>query len=74
MRKLEHILARRIFLKIESLKESPHIFVSRLAGDNGYKLRVGDYRVILDIEESKREIFVRLVDHRSVVYKKLRRN
>jgi mRNA interferase RelE/StbE len=39
-------------LKIESTRSDPHRFVVRLVGRTEYKLRVGDYRVIADIEEN----------------------
>jgi mRNA interferase RelE/StbE len=36
--------------------------------ENLRRLRVGDYRVIYGIEESKRKITIELVRHRSIVY------
>lgn len=37
----------------------------------GYKLRVGDHRVIIDIDWNAKTIFVLLVGHRKKIYKKV---
>ena len=47
----------------------PHRFFVRLVGRTEYKLRVGDYRVIADIEENRRVIVVRSLGHRRNIYK-----
>ena len=62
-------LAKRIIQKIESTKSDPHRFFVRLVGRTEYKLRVGDYRVIADIEENRRVIIVRSLGHRRNIYK-----
>ncbi len=36
-----------------------------------YKLRVGDYHVIIDVDLKNEVLFVLLVDHRKKVYKRL---
>tara|TARA_Y100000310_G_C20357716_1_gene657486 strand:+ start:632 stop:757 length:126 start_codon:yes stop_codon:yes gene_type:complete len=40
-----------------------------LVGDKAYRLRVGDYRVIADIDNGKLIILVLKVLHRKKVYK-----
>lgn len=45
-------------------------FVKRLKGFNLYALRVGDYRVIMSIENKLLVIFVLDVVHGSVIYRK----
>ena len=69
LRGLEVPVAKRIILKIESTRSDPHRFFVRLVGRTEYKLRVGDYRVIADIEENRRVIVVRSLGHRKNVYK-----
>ena len=69
LRGLEVPVAKRIILKIESIRSDPHRFFVRLVGRTEYKLRVGDYRVIADIEENRRVIVVRSLGHRKNVYK-----
>ncbi len=45
---LETKLKERIFNKIRSTKEHPFHFFERLVGKEEYKLRVGDYRIIVN--------------------------
>jgi mRNA interferase RelE/StbE len=45
------------------------MFVKKLKGFDLYRLRVGDYRVIMSIEKKKIIIFVLDVGHRSVIYR-----
>ena len=66
---MEIPLAKRIIQKIESTRSDPHRFFVRLVGRTEYKLRVGDYRVIADIEENRRVIVVRSLGHRRNIYK-----
>lgn len=53
-----------------STKSEPHHFFERLVGRNDYKLRIGDYRVIADINDSSKRIEITLIGHRKKVYKK----
>ena len=69
LRGLDGTTAKRIVLKIESTRNNPHRFFVRLVGRTEYKLRVGDYRVIADIEENKKLIIVRSLGHRRNIYK-----
>lgn len=71
--KLEKLLKERIFKKIESTKENPLHFFERLAERNDYKLRIGDYRVIADIDNNNKRIQVTLISHRKNVYDKLKK-
>ena len=64
-------LRQRIFEKTSAAKENPMHFFERLEGRQDYKLRVGDYRVIADINHNLKRIEVTLIDHRKKVYKKL---
>lgn len=60
---------KRIYNKIISTKNNPFHFFERLKGRADYKLRVGDYRVIADI--NKKTINITLIGHRRNVYKKV---
>ena len=51
-------VAKRIIQKIENTRSDPHRVFVRLVGRTEYKLRVGDYRVIADIEENRRVIVI----------------
>ena len=58
----------RIVKKVESIVGNPARFVERLVGRSEYKLRIGDYRAILDIDERQKVIFVRSIGHRRNIY------
>jgi len=68
LKKLDRTVARRIFDKVGELRETPHRFVRKLANSPYYRLRVGDYRVILDIQETVLRILVLKVGHRKSIY------
>lgn len=61
----------RITAKVESIKENPFDHVKHLVGIPLYSLRVGDYRVIMDIKTNQMLIFVIKAGHRKKVYNEL---
>jgi mRNA interferase RelE/StbE len=71
LEKLEKKIRKRIFEKIFSTKENPFHYFERLTGRREYKLRIGDYRVIADIDEKTKRISILFIDHRKNIYKKL---
>lgn len=71
LEKSEKDLAKRIWDKIMLTKENPHHFFERLTGRKDYKLRIGDYRIIADIDDSRKRIEVTLIGHRKNIYKNL---
>ena len=73
IRRIETTSRQRVIKKIRSIEEHPFRFVDRLTGFPLFKLRVGDYRAVLDINHNTDKIIVILVGHRSKVYDKLQR-
>ena len=69
--KLQKTISKRIFKKIQETKEDPHRYFEKLTNRKEYKLRVGDYRVIADINDSEITIYVILIGHRKNIYKKI---
>ena len=67
--KLPQDLRERIYNKVASTKENPHRYFERLTGRKDYKLRIGDYRAIADINDNAKRIEITLIDHRSRIYK-----
>jgi len=59
----------RIIKKLEQIEENPFRYIKHYEG-TGYKLRVGDYRAILDIDFERKILFVRVLDKRGRIYKK----
>ena len=71
LRKLEKNDQERIIKSLERIRIRPETHVTKLVGDPGYKLRVGNYRVIIDIEKEKLVILVLLNGHRKNIYEKI---
>ena len=71
LKNFDKIAIKRIIKKIESTKGNPQKFFKKLTGRPEYKLRVGDYRIIAQIELDKRAIFIRSIGHRKNVYNNL---
>lgn len=69
LNKLSKNIALRILNKIELLKENPFRYLEHYEGDY-YKLRIGDYRALIDINFERKIIFVRVLDKRGRIYKK----
>ena len=67
--KLDRQTAKRITKKLHDVSVDPFLYVSKLAGRDFYKLRVGDYRVLMIIQQDKLVILVVEVRHRRNVYK-----
>jgi len=71
LEKCEKQTAKRIWNKLMLAKNNPHRFFERLTGRKDYKLRVGDYRIIADINDNKKRIEITLIGHRKKIYKNL---
>lgn len=69
LKKLDKNIAKRVMDKVEEITKNPFNFVKKLKQFNLFRLRVGDYRVIMSIENKKMIIFVLEVGHRSVIYR-----
>lgn len=55
---------------MERIRIRPETYVTKLVGDPGYKLRVGDYIVMMDIDKDNLLILVIKVGHRRNIYEK----
>lgn len=71
LNKIENKIKRRIFEKIISAKENPFHYFVRLKNRDEYNLRVGDYRVIADIDKNLEIIKILLIMHRKNIYKNI---
>lgn len=43
----------RIILSLDKLRIRPEAYLKKLVGEKSYKFRVGDYRLIVDLENDK---------------------
>ncbi len=61
--------AKIIAKKIDGLKQNPFRSLKRLQGNKLWRLRIGDYRAIVDVIVSNNKIVVVRIGKRSRVYK-----
>ena len=68
LKKLQKKDAEIILNKIYSIRENPLRYLKRLQGDKLWRLRIGDYRAIVDVVVSMNKIIVIRIGHRKNVY------
>lgn len=70
LNKCDKSLSDRIKKRLRILKEDPFRYLEHYEGKDYYKLRIGDYRALIDVDTSRKVIFVRVLDHRKRIYKR----
>lgn len=68
LKKLQKKDAEIILNKIYSIRENPFRYLKRLQGEKLWRLRIMDYRAIVDVIVSINKIFVIRIGHRKNVY------
>ena len=68
LKKMEKNIQERIIAVLERIRIRPETYVTKLVGDPGYKLRVGDHRIIMDIDNKILRILILKVGHRKNIY------
>ena len=68
--KLPIDVQNRIISTLKRCQVRPHSHIKKLVGSKYFRLRVGDYRVILDVINNELIIHVIEVAHRKNIYKK----
>ena len=72
LRKMPRNTARLIREKLDQLAQDPHARnpnLTKLQGRSGYRLRIGDWRVIYELEDDRLVILVLKVAPRGGVYR-----
>ncbi len=69
LKKLNKKDSKRIISTLERCRIRPHSHVKKLVSSPYFRLRVGDYRVVLDIKSGKLLIIVVQIGHRKNIYK-----
>lgn len=67
--KLDVLIQKRITNSLERIRIRPYAVIKRIVGTKFFRLRVGDYRIILKIENKKLIIFVLELGLRKNIYK-----
>jgi len=68
LQKLPKEVQQRIITALERCRIRPEHYLQRLVGNPHYRLRVGEYRIIVDINQGKLLILVLTVGHRKNIY------
>ena len=68
LKRLDRSVAKRIYERVDLLSQNPERYIEKLVRYPYYRLRIGDYRVILDIKHESVRILILKVGHRSSVY------
>ena len=68
LNKLEKNIKERIWEKLQLCKENPFRFLEHLEQIKGFKLRVGDYSLIIDVKISDKILEVLKLGHRKNIY------
>ena len=68
--KLPQEIIQRIVDKLEEVIKNPEHFLEKLTGMLEYKIRVGDYRVILLFDKANQKLRIQAVGHRKNIYKR----
>jgi mRNA interferase RelE/StbE len=68
LQKLERHTAKRILDKLDEVAIDPFRYLEHYEGD-GYKLRIGDFRMIIDINQNEKVLTIQVFDKRGRVYK-----
>ena len=69
---VNRVLAKRIIKKIEKLSKNPFLNSRKLRGFDYYRYRIGDYRVIFDIDIKNKTIIILFLDHRKNIYREFK--
>lgn len=71
LRKIDRKMARRIVKKMDEVAINPAHYLEPLKEVNAYKIRIGDYRIIVDFHKDEKVIDVLFIEHRKNIYKNL---
>ena len=66
--KLDRAVSKRILSRVQDLETDPLRSLRKLVGVPYYRLRVGDYRVIVEVTQGKLLVLVLKVGHQSQIY------
>ena len=62
-------IAHRIITKVNAIRDNPFHFLEHYEGAAIFKLRIGSYRVLMDVDLKTATISVRTLGHRRNIYK-----
>ena len=70
LNKLQKETIQRVLDKFDLVVEEPFRFLEHYEGENLFKLRIGDYRALVEVNIRNKILLVKVFDHRSKIYNK----
>lgn len=70
LRKLDSTISIRIIKKIKSIANEPFRYLKHFESKNLYKLRIGDYRALINVDIEHKILLIQILDKRSRIYKR----
>jgi mRNA interferase RelE/StbE len=71
LRKLPKDISKRIFKKVNiEIKNNIERYLQTLVNIEGYKIRIGNYRLFVDFYKDKNQLIIRSIRHRKDAYKR----
>ena len=68
LKNLNKDLQEKIITALERCRIRPHAHIKKIVGSHYFSLRVGDHRVIIDIQKNELRIFVIKIGRRKNIY------
>jgi len=72
LKKLPKEIANRIITKVNDVLKNPFRYLEHYEGGKLYKLRVGDYRLLIDVDKPNKIMKVQVIGHRKNIYERLK--
>jgi len=69
LKKLPLDISTRITKKLDVIKENPLRYLRHYEGEY-YKVRIGDFRALVDVDFSKKILIIQIFDKRGRIYKR----
>ena len=70
LEKLPKVISLRILEKLDKVTEEPFRYLEHYEGADVYKLRIGNYRMLIDVDFTSKLLKIRVFDRRSRVYER----
>jgi mRNA-degrading endonuclease RelE of RelBE toxin-antitoxin system len=70
IKSLSQEIINRIKKRFKEISENPFRYLEHFEGEKCYKIRIGDYRGLIDVNFDRKILFVRVFDKRGRIYKK----
>lgn len=73
LRKLPPYILQQVFTAIERLSQGPPLPLDRklAATERTWRHRVGDYRIVYEVDQQARTVTIQYVRHRKEVYRRM---